>query len=88
MTRADLQHNLWILTLKGALCLCPKEQGAKRVLDIGTGTGIWAIEYGKSPRPFPPSHPSSWTKTQNETEVARPNHLVLCPECVSQEANT
>jgi methylase of polypeptide subunit release factors len=42
----DLQHNLWLLTLRGALCLSPKERGAKRVLDIGTGTGIWAIEYG------------------------------------------
>ncbi|KAH8900312.1 S-adenosyl-L-methionine-dependent methyltransferase [Thozetella sp. PMI_491] len=43
--RLDLQHNLWLLTLRGALCLCPKEKGAKRVLDAGTGTGIWAIEY-------------------------------------------
>lgn len=44
--RLDLQHNLWLLTLRGNLCLCPKNtQGAKRVLDVGTGTGIWAIEY-------------------------------------------
>jgi SAM-dependent methyltransferase len=44
--RLDLQHNLWLLTLRGNLCLSPKNtQGAKRVLDVGTGTGIWAIEY-------------------------------------------
>lgn len=43
--RLDLQHNLWLLTLRGELCLSPKAEGANRVLDIGTGTGIWAIEY-------------------------------------------
>lgn len=44
----DLQHNLWLLTLRGELGLCPKITNgpAKRVLDAGTGTGIWAIEYG------------------------------------------
>ena len=32
--------------------LCPKiNEGAKRVLDAGTGTGIWAIEYGTRPVP-------------------------------------
>jgi len=46
-TNADLQHNLFRLTLGEKLCLCPKNEGAKRVLDVGTGTGIWAIEYGK-----------------------------------------
>uniref|UniRef100_A0A8H7NI88 Methyltransferase domain-containing protein n=1 Tax=Bionectria ochroleuca TaxID=29856 RepID=A0A8H7NI88_BIOOC len=45
--RLDLQHNLWLFTLRGELGLCPKIQNgpAKRVLDAGTGTGIWAIEY-------------------------------------------
>jgi methylase of polypeptide subunit release factors len=31
--------------------MCPKKDGAKRVLDLGTGTGVWAIDYGT---PFPP----------------------------------
>ncbi|KAH9235540.1 hypothetical protein K456DRAFT_1834240 [Colletotrichum gloeosporioides 23] len=44
--RLDLQHHMWILTLRGKLCLCPKgEEENKRVLDCGTGTGIWAMEY-------------------------------------------
>lgn len=44
--RLDLQHNLWLLTLHGELGLSPKIKGsAKRVLDAGTGTGLWAIEY-------------------------------------------
>ncbi|KAM0425851.1 hypothetical protein ACHAPT_008789 [Fusarium lateritium] len=44
--RLDLQHYQWLLTLHGRLGLCPKINGtASRVLDAGTGTGIWAIEY-------------------------------------------
>jgi ubiquinone/menaquinone biosynthesis C-methylase UbiE len=47
----DLQHHIFRLTLDDRLCLCPKNDGAKRALDLGTGTGIWCIEYGESPRP-------------------------------------
>lgn len=43
--RLDLQHHIFRLTFDDQLCLCPKRDGAKRVLDLGTGTGIWAIEY-------------------------------------------
>lgn len=43
----DIFHNLWLLSMHGELGLSPKAMnGAKRVLDVGTGTGIWAIEYG------------------------------------------
>lgn len=44
---AEVQHYMWLLTLSGELALCPKAQtGVKRALDLGTGTGCWAIEYG------------------------------------------
>jgi methylase of polypeptide subunit release factors len=40
-----MQHQLFGLTLDGNLHLAPvKNPGL--VLDMGTGTGIWAIEYG------------------------------------------
>ncbi|OLN86057.1 hypothetical protein CCHL11_05285 [Colletotrichum chlorophyti] len=46
---SDLQSQVWLLTLEGRLCLCPKQDGkAKRVLDAGTGTGIWAIDYAEA----------------------------------------
>ncbi|TDZ31161.1 putative methyltransferase tdiE [Colletotrichum spinosum] len=45
--RLDLQHQLWLVTWDGVLCNCPKKKGAKRVLDIGTGTGIWSIDYAE-----------------------------------------
>ncbi|WYZ41267.1 hypothetical protein EsH8_V_000162 [Colletotrichum jinshuiense] len=43
--RLDIVNHLWMLTLDGKFCLCPKNEGAKRVLDVGTGTGIWAMDY-------------------------------------------
>ncbi|KAE9570776.1 hypothetical protein CGMCC3_g13228 [Colletotrichum fructicola] len=46
--RLDLQHNLYLLTLDYKLGLAPpneKDSGVKRALDIGTGTGLWAIEF-------------------------------------------
>jgi hypothetical protein len=45
--RLDLQHHVFSLTFDGKLFLSPVTQkpgGIKRVLDIGTGTGIWAID--------------------------------------------
>ncbi|KAK1850479.1 TAM domain methyltransferase [Colletotrichum chrysophilum] len=47
----DLQHYVMTLTIGGNHCLCPKNMGAKRVLDLGTGTGIWSMEYGKMAPP-------------------------------------
>lgn len=44
----DLQHNLFLLTFYYQLGLAPcnaKDSGVKRVLDVGTGTGLWAIEF-------------------------------------------
>ncbi|KAK2022366.1 TAM domain methyltransferase [Colletotrichum zoysiae] len=44
--RLALQHQIWDVTLNHKLCLCPKNYGkAKNVLDAGTGTGLWAIDY-------------------------------------------
>ncbi|KAF6845100.1 methyltransferase domain-containing protein [Colletotrichum musicola] len=53
--RLDLQHELFLLTLDGKLGLSPpNEDGSsiKRVLDVGTGTGLWAIDFGET-------HPSA-----------------------------
>ncbi|KAH0420976.1 TAM domain methyltransferase [Colletotrichum camelliae] len=45
MSAGNLQHYVMTLTIGGNHCLCPKNMGAKRVLDLGTGTGIWSMEY-------------------------------------------
>ncbi|SPJ83519.1 related to methyltransferase [Fusarium torulosum] len=47
--RLDLQHHLFLLTFNNKLGLAPPNlPGSKveRVLDVGTGTGIWAIDFG------------------------------------------
>jgi tRNA1(Val) A37 N6-methylase TrmN6 len=42
----DLQHHLLNLTL-GKLVTCPiDKRKLHRVLDVGTGTGIWAMDFG------------------------------------------
>ncbi|KAF2461741.1 S-adenosyl-L-methionine-dependent methyltransferase [Lineolata rhizophorae] len=43
--RLDLQHHLFRLTVGGALHLAPLPPNVHDVLDVGTGTGIWAIEF-------------------------------------------
>lgn len=39
----DLSHLMWSLTLEGRLYFAPAER-PKSVFDLGTGTGIWAID--------------------------------------------
>jgi hypothetical protein len=44
---SDLQHHLFQMTFDGNLFLSQFEEGrVQRVLDVGTGTGVWAIDYG------------------------------------------
>lgn len=49
LSLTDLQHHLFLRTFSGVLGLAPPAQrdaAAYRVLDLGTGTGIWAMDYG------------------------------------------
>ncbi|KAF1827469.1 S-adenosyl-L-methionine-dependent methyltransferase [Dissoconium aciculare CBS 342.82] len=43
--RLDLSHHIFRLQLGGALHFAPIDRNLKRVLDLGTGTGIWAIDF-------------------------------------------
>jgi SAM-dependent methyltransferase len=43
--RLDLQHHVFRLTLGGKLFRAPIVKNPQRVLDMGTGTGIWAIDF-------------------------------------------
>ncbi|KAL4879871.1 S-adenosyl-L-methionine-dependent methyltransferase [Aspergillus karnatakaensis] len=48
----DIGHHLFTLILEGKLYLAPIPDTVEKVLDVGTGTGLWAIE-------FADLHPSS-----------------------------
>jgi SAM-dependent methyltransferase len=48
----ELQHQIWDICLKGRLSLCPLPEPLRNVLDVGCGTGAWAIDFAKA-------HPSS-----------------------------
>lgn len=50
LIQPDLQHEACRITLGGRLHICPlnPEKGHLKVLDIGTGTGVWAIEFGET----------------------------------------
>ncbi|OCL15438.1 S-adenosyl-L-methionine-dependent methyltransferase [Glonium stellatum] len=50
--RLDVQHHVWRLTLNGKLYISPISDHVQNVLDIGTGTGRWVIE-------FADEHPSA-----------------------------
>lgn len=43
--RLDMTHHVFRLALSGELC-ATKLDNVQRILDVGTGTGIWAIEMG------------------------------------------
>ncbi|KAI8648171.1 hypothetical protein NCS57_01484900 [Fusarium keratoplasticum] len=45
--RMDLVHHLYRLLLGGKLFLAPIPDEPHRVLDLGTGTGIWAMDFAE-----------------------------------------
>lgn len=57
-----MQHEICNVTFYGRLGLAPScDEGAKvgRVLDLGTGTGLWAIDYADN-------HPESEVSPQKK----------------------
>ncbi|KAK9414491.1 putative S-adenosyl-L-methionine-dependent methyltransferase [Seiridium unicorne] len=69
--RLDLQHAIWRLVLDGWLALAPLTTPPKFVLDIGTGTGIWANEFAEQ-------NPSSYV-IGTDLSAIQPNPAV--PNC-------
>ncbi|KFY89737.1 hypothetical protein V500_05526 [Pseudogymnoascus sp. VKM F-4518 (FW-2643)] len=43
--RLDLQHHLFLLSFGGKLFFAPVTKQIHNCLDVGTGTGIWAIDF-------------------------------------------
>jgi hypothetical protein len=45
--RLDIMHHMVRILLDNKLHLAPIGKNPHRILDLGTGTGIWAIEMGE-----------------------------------------
>ncbi|KAL8829601.1 MAG: hypothetical protein Q9191_001928 [Dirinaria sp. TL-2023a] len=45
LSRLDSQHQIWRLTLDNALFHAPIAENPQLVLDVGTGSGVWAIDF-------------------------------------------
>jgi SAM-dependent methyltransferase len=44
--RLDIQHHIWRLSLGGGLHISPIDpESIRDVIDVGTGTGAWAVEF-------------------------------------------
>ena len=46
LDRLDLTHQMLRISLGDKLYFAPIGNNPGKVLDVGTGTGIWAIEFG------------------------------------------
>ncbi|OCL08663.1 S-adenosyl-L-methionine-dependent methyltransferase [Glonium stellatum] len=45
ISRLELQHRIWYLTLNGRSHLAPIPESITNALDVGCGTGSWAIDF-------------------------------------------
>jgi hypothetical protein len=52
--REDMLHAMMLEVTNGKMFFAPIEDHPQRILDLGTGTGIWAIEGMPLPSPLPP----------------------------------
>lgn len=69
--RLDLLHHMVMLVTGKQHFFAPiKEQELKRVLDVGTGTGIWAIEVADK---YPDAQVLG-----NDLSPVQPNWVVCC----------
>lgn len=72
--RLDMQHAMFLRTFKNRLYLAPIDQPIGEVLDLGTGTGIWCID-------FADEHPEA-TVTGIDLSPIQPTWVP--PNCVFQ----
>lgn len=50
-----MAHHMQTLVLGGRLTTAPIGKNPQRILDVGCGTGIWAIDMGKTLPPLLPT---------------------------------
>jgi hypothetical protein len=68
----DIQHQLFLLTFHNKLYLAPISDDVQNVLDIGTGTGIWAIDFGTTRAALPTWKVNHSSNLPQRTATPRP----------------
>ena len=86
LDRLDLKHHIMMLLSDGHLHLAPLAN-PKKMLDIGTGTGIWAIQMGDQyPEstvigtdlsPVQPSWYEYPSLVEEQSEKFRADHIIV-----------
>ncbi|KJF60967.1 methyltransferase [Coccidioides immitis RS] len=76
--RLDFIHHIFRLTLGGELCYA-KLDNPQRILDIGTGTGIWAMEVGET---FPSAEVIGTDLSPTQSSWAPPNVQFLVDDAL------
>ncbi|KAH8821457.1 S-adenosyl-L-methionine-dependent methyltransferase [Xylogone sp. PMI_703] len=73
----DLAHHMYLMTLEGRLHLAPIVN-PHNILDIGTGTGIWAIEMADA---YPASHVTGTDLSPIQPVFVPPNCTFEIEDC-------
>lgn len=48
--RLDIMHEMFLTMMDRELFLAPLSDSPRRVLDLGAGSGIWALDFGEHSR--------------------------------------
>ncbi|KAF3007893.1 hypothetical protein E8E13_011006 [Curvularia kusanoi] len=81
MDRLDLQHHAFRLTLEGKLYRAPIPNDVQHVLDVGCGTGIWAIEFSDE---HPSAHVIGIDLSPIQPKQVPPNCDFLIDDCTQE----
>ncbi|KAG6146912.1 hypothetical protein E4U28_008121 [Claviceps purpurea] len=76
--REDLQHAMLMMLMENKLFLAPIGDHPQKILDIGTGTGIWAIEVGDK---YPSAKVRGIDITPIQPKWVPPNVLFIIDDC-------
>ncbi|CAI7589393.1 unnamed protein product [Penicillium glandicola] len=79
--RQDLLHHVRNLVLNGRLFRAPLDNHIQRALDIGTGTGIWAIDFADS---FPSAEVTGTDLSSIQPSWVPPNLRFIVDDAESQ----
>ncbi|KAJ5680244.1 hypothetical protein N7536_011383 [Penicillium majusculum] len=79
--RQDLLHHVRNLVLNGRLFRAPLDKHIQRALDIGTGTGIWAIDFADS---FPSAEVTGTDLSPIQPSWVPPNLRFIVDDAESQ----